>query len=786
MLKNYLLVTLRNIRKFKVFSFINIVGLSTSLAIIILIVSYAEMELSINKFHENYDHIYKVGKGNTAAPVADIIKLNIPEVEKITRIENFRTTSVTMKYGDNPLIVKNIIFADPDFFDIFTLPVIRGDIKTAMNEPMSLILTETEAKRIFGNKDPMNKNIKMDGEFNLVVKAIIKDVPDNSSMLFNGIIPFASIKEMIEQLGYNFDPYSWSNYNYETYLISTGKLSITDLKKRIELVLKNNAPKVKEYASIDLYPLKDIYYNPELSGFHYHGSIEKSFTLLSIAILILFIAVINFTNLSTARASMRSKEMGVRKTIGASRFTLIQQFLSESIVLSFISFTLAILIASEIIPIFSDLINLKLLLFPNFIFIRIMIIAAAALLLGILAGIYPAFYLTSFKPDLILRGKTHQGGGKAFLRRILIVFQFTIAIVLIISTVVIYKQTEFIRNKPLGFQKENIIYFPTNKQISSKEDLFKTRVLQHSAVSDFAYSFAIPGEMGMSWGQPLNYEGKESNVWFTAVPITSDFIRLMKMKLIEGRSFLTDNESDIGNIIINEAFTRKYGLTKPFEARLTGMGKGKGNVVGIVKDFNFQSLHSDVQPLVFINYPGYYSCGLVKIKSTKYDDIKGVIENLKSVWKDISPEFPFQYYFLDDRLSLQYTAEEKFEEAFIGFSLLSIIIGCLGLFGLSSFTTEQRTKEIGIRKILGASILSITGLISKQFVLLVLISNIIAWPIAYYVTNNWLQDFSYKIDITLWMFVLAGGVALVIALLTVSFQAVKAATANPVEALRYE
>jgi putative ABC transport system permease protein len=311
-------------------------------------------------------------------------------------------------------------------------------------------------------------------------------------------------------------------------------------------------------------------------------------------------------------------------------------------------------------------------------------------------------------------------------------------------------------------------------------------MLQHSAVTDFAYTHAVPGEMQMTWETTLNYEGKELNVRFIAVPVTSDFTRLMDMKLIEGRNFIDKDENDEYNIIINEAFVRQNGLEKPFEARLTGWGEGKGNVVGIVKDFNFQSLHSEVQPLVFWNIPGFYKRGLIKIKSSRYSDIKGVIENLKLVWKETSPDFPIEYNFLDEKLDLQYKAEEKFEKAFIGFSLFAILIGCLGLFGLYSFTTEQRTKEIGIRKVLGASISGIIIMLSRQFILLVLISNIIAWPIAYYITNNWLQDFAYRIDINWWVFLLAGGIALVIALATVSFQAIKAATTNPVESLRYE
>ena len=784
MIKNYFKIALRNLRKHKTFSIINIAGLSISLAIVILIALFAEMELSMNKFHKNYNYIYKVGNGMIPAPIADIIKLNLPEIKKVARIESFRTTSVTMKYGKKVLTVKNLIFSDQDFFDIFTFPKISGNIKTALKDPMSLVLTESEAIRFFGNEDPINKIVKLDNEFDLTVKAVIKDIPENSSMQFSSIASFISIKKMTGNA--NNDPFNWWNRNYETYLLSPKKINRAELQAKVEPVLKKNIPKDVLNLNTDLYPLKEIYYSSGISAFHSHGSVEKSFTLISIAILILLIAIINFINLSTARASMRTKEMGIRKTIGAARFNLIKQFLSESILMSSISTIFAVLIASELLPIFNELVGLQIQIFPDAVFTRILIIATAAFLIGILSGIYPAFYLSSFTPGLILRGEIHHGHGKAYLRRILIIFQFAIAVVLIFSTLIIEKQIEFIRNKPLGFQKENIIYFPLNKEIGEKEDLFKSRMMQHSAVKDFAYSFAAPGDMGMVWGQQLKYEGKEFQVWFHAVPISCNFIKLMNMKMAEGREFIDKDENDIANVIVNQAFANEYGLKEPLNARFISMGKNKGKIVGVVKDFNFESLHSKVTPLAFFNFPGYYGCGLIKIGASNYNDIKGVIDYLKSVWRKISPDFPLEYNFLDDRLNTQYKSDERFENAFLGFSLFAILISCLGLFGLSAFTVEQKIKEIGIRKILGASVSSITLMISKKFIALVLLSNLIAYPVGYFIIKNWLKNFAYRIDISWWIFVLSGVIAIVIAILTVSVQAVKAAVGNPIESLRYE
>ncbi|MHB1687436.1 MAG: FtsX-like permease family protein [Ignavibacteriaceae bacterium] len=502
--------------------------------------------------------------------------------------------------------------------------------------------------------------------------------------------------------------------------------------------------------------------------------------------LILLIAVINFVNLSTARVSIRNKEMGVRKTIGASKFNLVMQFLIESISMSIISMIAAVLIALVLIEVFSNMINIRLSLFPDYVLLRSIIFLAVAVLLGLLSGIYPAFYLTSFKPDSILKGNISHGQGKASLRKALIVFQFSITIILIISTIVIYKQMEYVRNKPLGFEKENIIYFPTNREIQSKKDALASKILQLSYVKDFAYSSAVPGNMGMTLGMPLKYEGKESEVWFHSVPTSPDFINLMGMKIVEGRNFIDKDTNEIGNIIVNQAFAEKFGLREPLNASFPGWGEGKSKIVGVVKDFNFESLHSKVAPLAFFNYPDWISYGLIKINSARYGDIKAVINSLKSIWKEMSPDFPFEYNFLDESIDRQYRAEEGFEKAFFCFSLFAIFIACLGLFGLTAYTIEQRTKEICIRKILGATITGITIMLSRQFIILVLISNIIAWPAAYYVMNNWLKDFAYRINITFWVFIFSGVIALVIALLTVTSQAIKAATANPVKSLKYE
>ena len=777
MLKNYLKITLRNIRKFKVFSIINISGLSFSLAVVILIAAFMQNELSMDKFHTNYTKIYKVSRGTTPVQVGEIIKSNVPEIKRIARVDIISSPSVTIKYKDKILSFQNAIYTEPDFFNIFSFKSIQGNIRTALKTPLSIVLTKSEVKRIFGNENPLGKSIRMNNEFELTVNAVIDDIPLNSSLQFNGAISLESLKSIN---GKNNDPFDWSHWNYCTYVLFPYKVNHAEVINRINTVLKRNIPEEVKDINVELIPFKQLYYNPDTFGIQKKGSIEKNFALISIAILILIIAIINYMNLATARATMRVKEIGVRKTIGASKLFLINQFLSESIIISTISMITALLIASTLLPGFNEIVDSQLQLFPDSILIRCSIFSLAAIILGILSGIYPAFYITSFKPDSILRGAINFGKSKMFLRKGLIILQFTIAVTLIVSTIVIYNQMEFIKNKPLGFPKENLIYFPTNNQILSNKDAFQAEILKQSFVEDFAYSFDVPGKMFMKWGNNLKYQGNERRIWYTAVFSTFDFMRIMNLKIVEGRNFYNDT-SDYGSIIINEAFAREYDLKKPLEASLADNLK----VVGIVNDFNFQSLRSNIGPLAFLNYP-VITNGLVKLKSTKYRDIKSVITALESIWKKYSPDFPFEYNFLDESLASQYKSEERFEKAFISFSLLAIIISCLGLFGLISFTTEQKTKEIGIRKVLGASITSITALLSKQFIVLVLMSIVIACPLAYYITNKWLQNFAYKINITWWMFVLSGGIALIIAFATISFQAIKAATANPVESLRYE
>jgi len=778
MFKNYFKIAFRNLRRYKVFSVINIAGLSISLAVILLIAAFMKNEINIDKFQPNLNRIYKISKGTAPVPIADMIKTNVPEIENVAVEDMMNAKSITVKCGDKPLLIKNIIYADTGFFDIFSFKTVRGNLTSALSTPMSIVLTENEAKRIFGNENPIGKTIKMNNEFDLTVNAVLKDIPKSSSIQFNGAISLESLKNID---GKNSKPFDWSQWNYCIYVLFPPNADPALLTKKIDAVFKKNIPKEYSEINTNLIPFKEMYYSPDVFGLQKYGSIEKNIALTSIAILILLIAVINYMNLSTARAVTRAKEIGVRKTIGASRFTLVKQYLSESLLFSVISIVISLVIAELLLPIFNVIVNGNIVIFSDSVVYSILILILATIILGIISGIYPAFYLTSFKPDAILRGKVGLGNGRNNLRKGLIIFQFSIAVILFISTIVIYNQIEYMRNRPLGFTKNNIIYFPTNDEINKNKDAFKSEILQQSAVENFVYTFDVPGNMFMKWGMPFKYEGKQSKIWFTTVFSSSEYMKMMNMKIIEGRGFYKKDTADYGSAIVNQAFLRSFNVKKPFTASFVGGKK----IVGVVKDFNFQSLLTKVEPLVIFNAP-YFNDGVIKLKSSKYNDIKTVLQKLETVWRRYSPDFPLEYHFLDESLASQYQSEERFGKAFLGFSILAIMIACLGLFGLSSFTIEQRTKEIGVRKILGATVNNITVMLSKQFIWLVLISNFIAVPVAYYLMTKWLQDFAYKININWWVFVLSGGIAFLIALGTVCAQAIKAATANPVESLRYE
>lgn len=778
MFGSYLKITFRNIKRYKGYSFINIAGLSIGITLFILIISYVRNELSYNRFHTNLKGIYQIGTGDhngTAVPMAELLKSNFPEIRQIVRFRN-NYHSQLFRYKGNFYKIQDIYFVDPEIFDVFTFPVVKGDGETALKEPFSIVLTESEAKRIFSAEDPIGKSINYDNQNDFTVTAVVKDLPLNSSIHFNALFSFNSLDKVT---GENV---SWGHWSSQTYLLFPEEHEYKAVEEKIRQFLHEmyatqwgmNQQRI-EGVAFSLRPMKDLYFDKFRGGRFKHGSLQNVYIFTFIAFIILIIACINFINLTTARASIRANEVGVRKVLGSHRNQLIKQFLSESIIMSFIATVFACIFVELLKPRFHVLIGKKLEIgfFSSAIFILLLIAGAVAI--GILSGIYPALYLTSFRPVETLSGKTVKGTKGAAYRKVLTVFQFTMSLVLIIGATTISRQLSFINSRDLGFDKEHLLWFDMSNSIRSKIDVFRDRLLAYPGIEKFATSsFTKPGIISQ-WD--IEKEGREirCNVFM----VDADYIETMGLNIVEGRSFSQEISSDIGRaFILNETAVKELELDSPIGETIRG-----ATLVGVVKDFYFRSLHHEIEPLLLIYNPR--ACNIVNLRISS-GNISETLAYIRGTWEELSPDHPFEYHFLDESFDRLYKAEEKFQKIFFSFSALAIFIACLGLFGLASYMAERRTKEIGIRKVLGASVSEIITLLSKEFTKWVVLANIFAWPISYFAMNKWLQNFAYRINVNLWTFLLAGSFALLIAMLTVSFQAFKAAVANPVDSLRYE
>jgi len=780
MFKNYFLIVFRNILKNKTYAFVNIAGLSVSMAILIIVLAYVESQYNTNKFNVNYNNIYKISKENTPLPVADIIRNGIPGFKSIARVK-YLPEKHTIRYGKNFVLINNIINTEPDYFTIFTFPLLYGDNYSALNDPSTIYLTEKQAKIIFGSQNPYGKTVLFDNKTVYVVRGIIKDLPVTSSFQFNAVIPLN-----IEEIMHQTDPqYLWTDTYYETYALAEQGYTKDNLQKQVHHIMKKNVPSERITLNADLVSLNDVYYNEAFSNISLHGSYEKIYILISIGLLILLSSVINYVNISIARSASRLKEIGVRKTMGALRSELIKQFITESVLMSLLSFFIGIVIAEEIMPVLNRLTGYNLLVFADYKTIRLLFLIMVSGFIGIMAGIYPAWYLTSIKTSLAAKGALSGYKGKTILRKSLLVFQFVLASILISTTIIILEQNNYIKNHSTGYYKKNIVYFPTNPEILQNRDAFKNKLLAIPGVKQFTYSMNVPAEITALIYCDWKYQGEKKHINFYFNAVSPDFVTFMKMKIVKGRTFTWDS-SDVGNVIVNEAFVKQYGVTDPLKASIPGWFYGKGDVVGVVKNFNYQSLHNKIEPLAFFNIDLEAGSCILKLELPHSVGVKPVISKIAATWKEFSPDYPFDYSFLEDTITMQYKAEEIYQDAFLFFAVLAVFIACLGLFGFTAFITESRTKEIGIRKILGASVVSVTSLITGEFAALLLAANIIAWPIAYWIINYWLMKFAYKVNISIWLFILTGLLVYAISAVTIGYQAIKAAAADPVKSLKYE
>jgi putative ABC transport system permease protein len=775
MLKNYFKITWRNIKNNKIYSFINIMGLAVGMASCILILLWVKDELSYDKFHENYSNIYQTNvelQGtryvDNPLALAKTFKNQYPEVKRITRY-SYRYWLI--KHGDN-IYNENGSLVDDDFLKIFTFPLIKGNPETVFASKDSIVITERTAFKYFGNQDPIGKSLLINNTLELIVTGVLKNVPKNSHLQFDFLAPMKLMGERGET--------SWS-YEAWTYALLEKNISLKDFADKISGFIMEHDKRTNEKEILHIRPLSKVH----LYALNGTDPILYVYIFLVIAAAVLIIACINFINLSTARSNTRAKEIGMRKVVGAERTDIIKQFIGESFILSLIALLISITLVFLFLPAFNSLAEKQMTLDIFSSVSTWFLLAGLILFTGLAAGSYPAFMLSSFKPvDSLRRGKLRSGTGGFVLRKVLVVGQFTATIVLIIGTVVMFKQLNYIRNKDIGLDREHVVAISMNRELRGSYRSFKNEIKQNSHVINVSAARRYPTNIGHI--NPVYWEGKgpENYVTMTDASVDYDYFKTLGMEIIQGRSFSEEYPTDKQNYILNEEALRITGLESPI-GKMFSCWDDEGKIIGIVKNFNASSLHNEIEPVIFTmsQRHGSYSFIFVKITPT---DIPGTLAYLKKKAIQFAPNNLFEYRFLDDVFNSQYQNDERIGEIYKYFTFLAIFISCLGLFGMASFTVEQRTKEIGIRKVLGASITNILQLISKDFLVLLIISNVIAWPVAYYLMTKLLSNYAYRTSLSVWVFIVSGITAALVALLTVCMKIVRAAHANPVDSLRYE
>jgi len=786
MFKNYLKVAVRNILRHKVYSFINIMGLAVGMACCILILLWIQDEMSYDRFHENADDIYRVIQNInfadhsttwaiTQGPLGPSLKEGFPEIINAARMrhEDFLTLTYNNKMFD-----ETGFMVDGSIFEMFSFCLIRGDCATALSDPHSIVLSEELAEKYFGDEDSIGKTITLNQKYDFKVTGVLGNIPRNSSIRPNLLIPFIFGREV----GWTVD--RWDNSFIQTFVQLKKNIPYQKVVQKISGYLFDK-PTIEKDSRLDLQPLKKIHLYSNYDFDIAHGDITYVIIFFFVAVFILLIACINYMNLATARSAHRAREVGMRKVVGAFKADITRQFLGESILLSLLALFFAVLLLEILLPSFNDLAEKEL---SANIFGNLKIIGgllSISLFVGILSGSYPAIFLSAFQPVRILRGPLQLATKGSTFRKILIAIQFSLTIILMISTATAYQQLRYTQNKRLGYDREFMFCIGIRGKVREKVESVKNELLRNPNILKVTTCSALP-DHGYNFSNSLwHWEGQDPDeeILFRGVYVGEDYFETFGMDIVKGRSFSNKFPTDASEaVIVNEAAIKAMRMESPIGKQLTKDGK-QFKIVGVVKNYHFKSLHHKIEPLILLyrQKPGYILVAKIRPGNTPK-----TIRDIEKIWKNFEPGYPVIYRFTDELLNDLYTSEKRIETLFRYFSSLAIFIACLGLFGLASFTAEQRTKEIGIRKTLGASVSGIILLLSKEFTKWILVANIIAWPIAYIAMNRWLQNFAYRIDIGLGTFVLAALLALVIALLTVGYQAVKAAKANPVDALRYE
>ncbi len=802
MFKNYLKVALRHLRKSPTYSFINIAGLAVGMACCLLISLYVFNELGYDKFHHRADRIFRVKieldlngilykEASIQFPATEAFLRDYPEVKQVVRFYRDGNFPL-MQIGERKFTEEKFFFADPAVFEVFDFPLVKGDAATAFNEPNSVVLTEATAQKYFGDADPLGQVLRYQNSFDLKVTGVAKNVPQNAHFKFDFLAPMQfqlNLWEGPASIGGREKQWFWTGC--WTYLLLSDENAAQSLSAKLPAFVEKYFPERYKGGSLVLQPLADIHLHSNLDNeIEPNSQALYVYIFSAIAFLILLIACINFVNLTTAKSANRAKEVGVRKVIGANKKQLIYQLLGETVTAGVIALAFALVIVELLLPAFSDLTGRTLSLDMLQNWQGLLLFVSLAFAVGILSGIYPAFFLSAFNPVSIFKREIPLGSSKQGLRKALVVTQFAISCLLLIGIGVVYQQMNFLREKELGFNKDQVLFIKAKPDVSRQFDAFRNELLHSGGILGVAGASNIPGEGAFAYRFVPEGGLRDNPVMLPLMLVDYDFLQTMNIEIAQGRGLSREHPSDPAEgFLLNEKAVQDFGWKdnpigkkmELFAAGTTQIAKS-GYVVGVIRDYHFESLHTEVKPLV-LTYSPWNSYYAVKIGAGNLSESLAQIE---SIWKKFSPDWPLEYVFLDKKLEQLYQNENKLAQIINAFAIIAIVIACLGLFGLSAHAAEKRVKEIGIRKVLGASARSIVALLTNDFIKLVLLANVVAWPVAWYAMNKWLHNFAYRIDLNWQVFAIAGGATFLIALLSVSSQAIKAVLANPVESLRYE
>ncbi len=809
MIRNYIKIALRNLLKYKFISGINLFGLTVGLTCCLLILAYIINELSFDRYNKKPDNIYRVERtflnpetgalslelGSIAPPFAPLLLNDFKEIKKLTRLLRNGTTS--FKYEDKMFNEPEVYFADENLLDVFKVDVVKGNPAKALNDAYSVMLTEDVAEKYFGNEDPINKMVRLDNQLTCKITGVYKSFPSNAHLHPKVMVSFNTLRDSVVYGEQNLRT-NWGNNSFLTYIELPDNYDPKKMEAQFPAFQNRHIPpdgdgriKPADYSRLSLKKLTDIHlYSHTDYEAEENGDIKRVYIFSAIALFILLIACINYMNLSTARSVLRAKEIGVRKVVGAPRLELIAQFLSESVLISWIATILAFGLTWLALPWLNKLSAQQLTISILLNWKIILPILLVPFIVGLVSGIYPALFLSSFQPIKVLKGFMKVGGANISFRKVLVVVQFSISIVLIIATAVAFQQLRYMQTKALGYNKNQVVNLAYPAVLNDKFESFRNELLSNSTVQSVARSSRIPtGRLLDAMGSQINNGDSlaptKADIKF--VVADHDFMPAYGIKIVAGRNFSKDFTTDTSSFLLNEAAVRVLSLKSNEDAlgKDFRYGGRKGQIAGIVNDFHFESLHQRMLPMVFMMSPtdGGYNNLSIKIAG---NNVSAALAHIEHTWKKFLPETPYDYNFLDGSYDSLYESENKQRTIFTIFSCIAIFIACLGLLGLSAFAISQRIKEIGIRKVMGASVGNIVGLLSKDFLRLVVIAAIIAFPVAWIAMSKWLEDFAYRIDIPWWVFIIAGIIAALVAFTTISFQAMKAATANPVKSLRTE